>query len=344
MTTNNTNSPNIRPGFNGQGILDLNKLNSLTPHQFRDAKFSRFKFVDLNTIDTESENFLNVGVREEFDIDDRIERYQVSFRNLGFLLSEWPPCCDTDGEWLEGRGRIVSAKKNGEQWMPVAVYTRTDSSLKNTVTNGLTANFHIPQHSTTFRDFVEAGVHLITSKQLTNSKTDIDNWLYHEVEIERIFNNSNGRITKIRDSIIERANRDDSLILRRSLAEWHAWIKTNLALARSQYVLVSCDDKTRAERLWCRHILPAIMEKRAPVNIIYYTSSYSPKDSRAGLKESIAYLEELYSASFELVNSQIDGVTLTSPKKRPYNILGAVPQIVKSHNVVGHNLVNVSNY
>jgi len=344
MTTPNNNAQ-VRTGFNGQGILDLSYLTRLPVLEFKAATFSHFEFTDLNTVDTESENFRNVGIREDFDIDDRIERYQVSFQNVGFLLSEWPPCRDTDGEWLEGRGRTLAAKRNGERWMPTAVYMRTDSSLKNTVTNGFLAHSSRPPvYASTFRDFVEAGVHLVTSGEFPKTKADIDQWLYHDVKIERVFNNSNGLITKIRDQIIERSTRDESLILRRPTGEWHKWIKKYQGLSRSQYVLVSCDDATRAMRVWCDHILPAVKEGREPVNIIYYTNKYSPTDARTGLTESMAKLEEFFKSSFELVNSQVPGVTLAVPAGRPYTILGAVPQVVKSHNVTGPNLVNVTKY
>jgi hypothetical protein len=344
MTTPN-NSPRVRTGFNGQGTLDLNHLKVLPVLQFKDAVFSHFEFTDLDTVDVESENFRNVGIREDFDIDGRIERYQVSFQNLGFLMTEWPPSRDTDGEYLEGRGRTLAAKLNGERWMPTAVYTRTDSSLRNTVTNGFLAHSsRPPEYGSTFHDFVEAGVHLVTSQELPKTKADIDQWLYKEVMIERVFNNSNGQITKIRDQIIERSTRDESLILRRSTAEWHKWIKANQGLSRSQYVLVSCDDTTRAMRLWCDHVLPAVKEGREPVNIIYYTNKYSPTDARTGLNDSMAKLEEFFKSSFELVNSQVPGVTLQVPTGRPYTFLGALPQIVKSHNVTGPNLVNVTKY
>jgi hypothetical protein len=232
--------------------------------------------------------------------------------------------------------------------MPTAVYSRSDTSLKNTVTNGLIGNMdRLPAFSATFPDIVSAGVHLINSNEILPTVEDIDHWLYHEIEIERIFNNQNGLITRLRDTIIDRATRNDSLILRRTTGEWHRWIKKNLGYSRSEYVLVNCaDNDTYAERLWCRHILLAVQEARDPVNIIYYTSAYSPSESRKGLKKSMASLENLYMASFDLVNSQLkaSGVSLSPATTRPYNVLGAVPQIVQTHNTQGHNLVTVSKY
>ena len=342
-----TNDSNIRPGFNGQGQINLTTFQALNPINFNDAQFSHYEFADLKTIDVETEKFWNIGIREESEGRDRIESFQVSFRNKGLLLSEFPPCKDTDGEWIDGRGRIQAAKKNGERWMPTAVYIRSNSSLKNTVTNAMKANLHDPRYPATFTDFVAAGAHLVNNGELENAAPAIDNWLYHEVKIETVYDNSiNGMVTKIRDAIIKRAKRDDSLILQKDKTACHKWIKTNLGLSKSEYILVNMgDNETYPERVWCRHVLPAIVEERDPVNIIYYTSSFSPSDTRKGLKKSMEYLEKLYQSSFELVNSQLSqSITINPPATRPYVFLGAIPQIVQTHNISGHNLVSVNKY
>jgi len=342
----NINDSNIRPGFNGQGQINLNSFKAFAPLKFKDATFSHYEFLDLDAIDVDSEDFLQVAIRDGIEDDSRIESFQVSFRNLGFLSSEYPPCIDTDGNIMEGRGRIRGAKKNGERWIAVAVYIRTDKSIKNTVTNGLIANKHKPQYAASFHDFVTAGSHLINNSELDNTIIAVDNWLYKEVGIGDVYDNKiNGMVTKIRDAIMHRAKRDDSLILRKEAAHWHKWIKENLNLSKSQYQLVNVKDETYAERLWCRHILPAIMEERDPVNIIYYTTSFSPSDAKSGLKKSMEYLEKLYRSSFTLVNRQLGGVaTVSVPETRPYIFLGAVPQIVQEHDIGGHNLISVNKY
>ena len=123
------------------------------------------------------------------------------------------------------------------------------------------------------------------------------------------------------------------------------WIKTNLGLAKADFVLVNmADNETYPERAW-RHVRDALKNGRDPVTLIFYTTETSPTEARRGLKKSMQYMENLYLDSWEVVKSQLpEGISLTVPKKRPYIFKGAIPQIVQDHNINGHNLVPVSKY
>ena len=78
--------PPTRPGFNGQGTIDLNDYANIQPIKFEGCSFSHYMFLDLETIDLDSENFANLGIRENFDgpDGDRIDELEVSFTNNGF--------------------------------------------------------------------------------------------------------------------------------------------------------------------------------------------------------------------------------------------------------------------
>jgi len=341
-----TNNPRVRTGFNNTGTINLDDFEKLIKIEFNDAKFSHFDWLDLQTVDLNSSNWKNIGIRDKDDEEGRIESFQVSFRQLGYDMSEYPACIDTDEMVLEGRGRIKSAILNGERWMPVAVYTRSDTSERNTVTNGLIANQKKPVFMSSFNDYVAAGVNLIAKDELEASNEAVDNWLIHEVKIDRRYDNSiNGMRTKIRNAIISRSQVDNSLIWSLSKKEAEKWIKTNLGLAKADFVLVNmADNETYAERAW-RHIRDALKNGREPVNLIFYTTDTSPTAARAGLKKSMQYIEDLYLDSWEVVNSQLSSeITLVAPAKRPYVFMGAVPQIVQSHNINGSNLVSVNKY
>jgi len=337
-----------RPGFNGQGELDLDSLTRLHEPEFKDATFLYFEFTDLEAVDTDTEDFWNVGVRRENAQDsDRIASYQNSFSKNNFDMTFWPPSRDTDGNWLDGRGRICAAKKNGERWIPTAVYSRNDSSKKNTVTNGLISNQQDrPQAPATFEDYVTAGVYLIHNKQLQNQKTAIDAWLYKDVNIERVYDNSiNGQITRLTNKIMSEAKETHSLVLKKSTDQWKTWIEKHLGLKKSDYVLVNTKDVTYTERLWCRHIMPAVEYGEDPVDIIFYSSEDNPDACRSGLKDSVEFLEKFYKLSFKLVNSQLSGiVSINPPDNRPWNVLGAVPQIVQEHPIAGSDLIKVDRY
>ena len=291
-------------------------------------------------------------------MDDRIDGLEVSFNQRGFVITEWPPSRDTNGHWLEGRGRTVAAINNEERWMPIAVYSREDTSLKNTLTNGIIGNLEeLPNSPATYDDIVFAGVHCINNKELEMTVADVEKWLLQDLELAKYFKAD--QITKMRNRIIEVGGRDESLILRRSTKEWHSWIKRNLELDKKNYVLVNASEKsynTYIQRVWCESILPAIIAGTEPVDIIFYTSVYRPDEARKGLQLSIEKLEQLYSMSFSLVESQLataginleqlltaTGTSLESTA-RPFNILGACPQIADSHNLEGGSLLKVSKY
>lgn len=348
----------VRHGFNECGTLDLNDFAGLVPVNFKGCTFSHYEFLDLNTIDLDTENFANVGIREDFDVNKRIEALEVSFETHGFKTTETPPSRDSDGNWLDGRGRAAAAINNEERWMPVAVYSREDTSLSNTISNGIFGNLiGLPNSPATFGDIVSGGVHLVNSGELEASVAAVDNWLTHVLELHKHFKQEN--ITKMKNSIIEVSTRDESLILRKSTKEWHSWIKRNLELKRAQYVLVNASDKscdTYMQRVWCESILPAIILGTDPVDIIFYTSVYRPAEARSGLAKSIKKLDHLYDMSFKLVKSQLSSAGLNlemvlsatgtslEEAEKPFNIIGACPQIVKSHNFSAGNLVKVDKY
>jgi len=337
----------IRPGFNDKGTIDLDDFNAVPKSTFKDCVFSHYEWLDLETLDIESEDFLNVGIREGSDFEVRCDSFRVSFRNDGYIITEEPPCTDTDGDIIEGRTRLTAAKRNGEKWMPVAVYSRADKSVRNTTTNGLRANMkRRPQYAATFADFVAAGVHLINSGELENTVEAVDAWLLKDVDIKKCFDNSiNGTITKIRNAIMKRASQDDSLILTMDAAACHKWIKKNLGLDKSEYVLVNmADNETYSERAW-RHVRDIIKDDREPAQIIYYTTSISPTEARTSLKKSMKYLEDLYLDSWEVVNSQLpEAIQISATSYRPYTFLGAIPQIVQHRSYGTARLVKVDKY
>ena len=248
---------------------------------------------------------------------------------------------------------------NKERYIPVAVYNRTDFSVSNTVVNGIKANLGgRPRHTATYRDVVNGGVHLIHEGELEPKTPAVLDWLNKNLELWRYFKQSN--ITKMAKSIIDEGTRDDSLIIRKKPNAWHSWIKRNLSLdhKKNDYVLVNASTTsgdTYIQRIWCNTILPAILNGTDPVEIIFYTSQYRPEEARKAIKSSIKELESLYHNSFQLAKVQlkrsgldIDGILACTNtvlvKTKPYTIKGALPQIVKDHDIKSGKLVSVTKY
>ncbi len=342
------NDSRVKPGFNKQGKINLADYDGMTTKEFQDAKFQDYSFVDLDMIDTEHSNFWNVGVRSNaVSEEERIESFQVSYDNEGWLTTgHFPPCIDTNGNFFGGRGRIRAAKRNGERWVPVAVYTRSDTSLRNDTTNGLRENIRPPAYGSHFDDFVEAGFNLIKNGELKNTDESIDSWLYQEVEIKKVFNNNGGRITKLRDKIRTTVKSQSSLVFRPTEKDhWKRWIQKNLGLDDDKYVLINTKDTTRTQRFWMNHLMPAVCEGRDPVSIIFYTSEPDPADARSNLLGRVKEIEEFYNMTFKFINSQLpESISINVPIKRPWSVLGAVPQFVQGHDIKSTKLVKVEEY
>jgi len=340
------NNSDIKPGFNGQGYINLKDYDKLKPIAFKQAEYSHHVFVDLNDIDTEDSQFWNMGIRGEgTDEDERIESFRVSFGRHGWMTSFWSPSMDVEGNWLGGRGRLRAAKKNGERWVPVAVYRRADMSKRNTITNGLIENKHLPQYASTFKDYIGAGVGLIAAGELKADEKSVQVWLREDVGIDDIYDNSRGgAVTQLVKKILAKAAEDKSLVRVQSDKAWKDWIESKLDLKKNEYVLMNTKDNTRSVRLWCNQILPAVANKKDPVNIIFYASDYSPKELRKNLKDRITELDTFYKQSYQLVNSGITGINIDTPENKHYKILGALPQIEKDHDIEGNRLVKIEEY
>ena len=226
------------------------------------------------------------------------------------------------------------------------MYSRSDTSLRNNTTNGLRENVRPPSYEAGFDDFVGAGFHLIMNSQLNDTVEDIDSWLYNEVEIEKVFNNNGGRITKLREKIRTKVKSQSSLVFNPTeKGHWKRWIQKNLNLNDSEYVLMNTKDTTRTQRFWMSHLMPAVCDERDPVSIIFYTSEHDPDDARSNMLGRIKELEEFYQMTFKFINSQLpESISINVPVKRPWAVLGAVPQFTQGHDITSNKLVKVEEY
>jgi hypothetical protein len=357
MTATVTGMPIIgiqaRPGFkcgpcSGNSQINLNIYSLLKKKLFERATFVGIEFQDLDQVDTSHPDFSNLGVREDKDStkEDRVEHLKVSYENKGWLTDYWPPCIDTDGEWIGGRGRVRAAKEMGEKWIPVARYSRENKSLRSRTNDSLCENIdHDPSSPATYNDVVAAGFRLVQAEEL--KREDIDPWLYREIKVQRRFNNSRGgTITKLKKAILKRVEKEESLVfVPEEKNYWDKWIQGNLGLKEGEYVLVNTKDTTRSQRLFMNKIMPAVCLGKDPVNIIFYSTEYNPKDVRANLTDRIKEIEGFYKNVYKFVNVEISGlISIDTPASRPWNILGAIPQIDKSHDLESSELVSIERY
>jgi len=335
-----------KPGFNGIGVINLDDFKTLEPAKQLNGKFLHFDFLDLYTVDEDDEDYWNLAIRDE-KTDERIEAQQTHFENHGFLTGFWPPIYGTDGRPRDGRGRIIAAKRNGERFIPISVYSHSDDSARNYITNGLKANGeHPPSVSVKTSNVVTSALYLISEGELNCDKSSVEDWLYNELEITKMFSERGGVITKIIDEILATgANGGDPLVYRQSREKWEQWCeKRNLKIDGKKRFLMSVDSDTYYYRAWCQHILPAISKCDDPIELVLYTNETVPEKARKKLKVFVTQLEYFYAASYTMVNNALSGIKLEVPNERPYVVLGAIPQIYGSHDLKSRKLVPVCKY
>ena len=336
----------INTGF-GNETIDLQvyedtfKKTNRIKHQLG-AFFIRFDILDLDNVDTTDEDFFNVGVREEDPQSqtERIDNLIASYEEHGWDTTHFPPCFGLDGKPRDGRGRIISAKKRGMRFIPIAVYEYPDDSLRTNLTCGLVANNHPPAERVTREDIIEGGLLLIDEGELEPTDVQVLQWLTDEVGIFKIFRNPKD-CTYIKNQILARVESGASIVKRANSEQWKEWISANLGLTdRKDYILTCTDNVTYINRTWCENILPLIVKRRVPVNVIVYTGEKNPAKAKKSVQSFKKKLDACYEASIAMINLMHKGITINPlpEDERPYHFLGAVPQLVGEHFEIGEDV------
>lgn len=335
----------VKTGFGGN--LDITKyenrwtqeeLNSLQKH----ATFLKFSLLDVSKYKIYDDELNNVAVRSEQNKDNAHDDIAYSYESHGWDYNPFPPIISTKGKIKDGRTRIRAAILAGERWIPVAIYSYDDEldETSSDVINGLIANFnHLVARRATMEDVITAGVYLIGQGKLNHDTSSIDNWLYNEVEIERLYSNVAGTITKISNQIFNRATPNgDPIIVNKDRSEWIEYLDgckevTELGIImpdspnpfnENQLVLYSTG-KTNAGRCWVDQILERAHNEYHTYIVLYSTAPTADK-VREQMKAFQNDLESFYVQTVKMMNSQLSPVQIGLPKDRPFTILGAIPQ------------------
>ena len=278
---------------------------------------------------------------------------QVSYNDYQWLYTEFPPCVGTDGKPRDGRTRILAAKRAGEKWIIIAIFSYEDTEKPTTdyISDSLSAQQRPASTGVVIGDIVAAGIACINAGECLPEKTAVETLVYNEFEAERFFSNQNGNITKIVNQILNSLDDDGTsggTTVRRSREEWEEWL-SKAGYAKGTYIFLSVDNPTYAMRAWCQHLLPFFSKKKEVANLILYTNQKTGERARQLLKTFVADLEYFYTSSFSMVNSvqsivTIEPVMNDDRNPKAYKILGAIPQIVDKHEVNSYKLVDINNY
>lgn len=307
----------------------------------KNAKFIRYCWLDITNLDLHDEILSNVAVRANQGLSDNIDSIMVSYGNIGWDCSQFPPIVGTDGVPRDGRTRIRAAIKLGEKFIPCAVYSyENNKSVRQNSTNGILANRKLPYEKVKWEDFVSTGVAIIKANEMKCEMADIEDWLYNEADVQYSYTNVGGAITKIAKQIFDRASKGGDLLILRSRDEWLQWLEQSIQKYtlhyQNSYGVKTIEDiafyesgGSRADHILCKYILPNA-SKGIITNIVIYSSNDDTEKTKANHLEFDRQLKLYYSQIYGLVNRDLSesGIKLAKPRDAKYwRIIGAIPQL-----------------
>jgi len=343
----------LEPEFQRRGfgkILDLRDetLKNLPKPKQKHGKFVKFSFLDLSKVKEDDQDYWNVAVRDEQNTPVRIEAMQQSYVTYGWLYSEFPPCVGTDGRPRDGRTRILAAKKSGERWMIVAIfsYEETNNPVTDYISDSIACQQRPASTGVTMNDLVAAGLACIDAGECEPEKSAVENLVYNELEAEKFFSNISGNITKIVNQILSSLDEEGGVggtTVRRSRDEWIEWLE-KAGYPEGTYILLSVDNPTYAMRAWCQHLLPFFSKKKGKASIILYTNAKTGEKARTLMNTFDEDLGYFYSSSFSMVNRAQSAVEVKVADPAPFVIEGAIPQIMDEHDINSRKLIKIDEY
>lgn len=341
-----------RKGFgpeNDKQEIDLEKYEGrwsdeeIQSHTKR-GTFIRFAFLDLDKFggDIYHEELINIAIRSNGNRDRGDEGICRSFNTKGWKYDPFPPIVDIKFRVKDGRTRIRAAILAGERFIPVAVFSYPDeedtkTAFVQSLTEGLIGNDDLISRPTKAADLIEAGIAAITDGGIKHEKSAIANLLFNEFEAERFVKQED--IPDLVEQIYEAVDDGQQAIWLPDRSEVLAYLKKcpdipddacldgEVCLNGKRVLVYAAPSNTNQGRLWGQ-IAREIPEE---CYVVLYTTKKIPSKIKKGYIEMMDYVDGRYEECFEIVNrtASVTGfnMNIQAPKKRPYTVLGVVPQL-----------------
>tara|TARA_Y100001973_G_C5146358_1_gene305612 strand:- start:54 stop:1103 length:1050 start_codon:yes stop_codon:yes gene_type:complete len=322
--------PNKLPGFNGVGEINLENFIGMEIEIPQGYEFESLGSLDLDTeVDELDDMWSNDGVRDEGNTEDRIQALQNGFLVKGYLTKDTPGMGSKEGP-VEGRGRALGSKRNGEKKLPWINLRKIEDGETARVSGGVEENLkHDPATKGTREDVITAGLYLIGKGELEPNEVDIRDWLKNRIHIHKYFIQAN--VTIIVDGIVKRHAEGDNAV---RIKERKPWIEVlnkefHIPVDNKTIFLFSMDSPTYSCRCFCEAVLE--YGTKTPVDIILYTKRRLPSEARKKLETFVKDIEKYTRLTYKAVGNK-RGVKFedVDPSKH-YKIKGCIPQFIEDH-------------
>ena len=324
------------------------------------AVFQYHKFLDLDTVDTESEAFDQVGTKQGDVEDAEIDALVDNLRLDGFVKEDRLPQYDENEHPINGRMRTKAMSRKSvinptvygvdARWMPVSIYKWTEGvTYRQKAALYGRLSITRPHTLQTRKTFIKEGVALCAKGELDpSSENDVTNYVRYESAAGEKFTDIGGNLKKIIDGIQKLGQAVESGVANTKTLSRAGWVdkvtKDGYKLENKRLVLTSVDEATYAYRALTEHILPAIREDKIPVKFILYTNKDDANEAKEAMKSFVTLIDKLWEDVFGGVNKVTKANFNPKDFDNPYIILGAVPQVIGRHNLDSVKLVPIDGY
>ena len=324
------------------------------------AVFQYHKFLDLDTVDTESEAFDQVGTKqgdvEDAEIDDLVDNLRLD----GFVKEDRLPQYDENEHPINGRMRTKAMSRKSvinptvygvdARWMPVSIYKWTEGvTYRQKAALYGRLSITRPHTLQTRKTFIKEGVALCAKGELDpSSENDVTNYVRYESAAGEKFTDIGGNLKKIIDGIQKLGQAVESGVANTKTLSRAGWVdkvtKDGYKLENKKIVLTSVDEVTYAYRAFAEHILPALREDKIPVKFILYTNKDDANEAKEAMNSFVTLIDKLWEDVFGGVNKVTKANFNPKDFNNPYIILGAVPQVIGRHNLDSVKLIPINEY
>lgn len=337
--------PEVNLG-NGQ-FIKLSSYEKTSPKKRKYATYKYTMFLDLHTVDVDSEDFLQTSIRVDQILPEHLELIEESLRYYGWDIEEIDlPWMDENGKILGGTHRILTAKKMGWDYLPIDVYHFGDTDSEDVFDRALEDNLKTkPKSDAKMTDIEARGVQRILKERMKAEESEVRNWILSLEGVKGRY--SKRHVTKMTKAILRDAASGGSAVIlsggKDPSEHWSNWCKNNV---RGDVHVVQAGKDDYIYRLFIRKILNRNTNK--PLRIVLYVNTPYPKSARENVKRAEKLLDEIYESAFNMVNENVprrlQKINTPFKEQREYEILGCIPQIKDVHDTTGTSLVKVSEY
>jgi len=327
--------PHKLPGFNGVGEINLEKFVDREIEIPRGYEFESLGSLDLdNEVDELDDMWSNDGVREEGNTEERIQALENNFSIKGYLTDYTPGMGSKDSTGkenpVEGRGRALGAKRNGEKKIPWINLKKIEPGEMARISGGVLENLkHDPATKGTREDVITSGLTLIGKGELQANEVDVHDWLKTWLDIHNVFNQRN--VTLIIDGIVKRSAEEENAVRIKERKNWMEILgkEFNIPVDNKTTFLFSMDSDTYACRAFCEAVLE--YGSKTPVDIILYTKRRLPSEARKKKNQFLTDIGKYTRLMYKAVGSRRDTEFKNVDPSKHYKIKGCIPQFIEDH-------------